>query len=312
MSMNTQQARVVDPVLTQYARGYRNGRFVGGTLFPRVPVAVHGGKIVEFGKDAFRLLAARRAPGAEVEQVGVRYGSQSFQLVQDAADGMVPREHMQDAQAVPKIDLGKIATKKVLDSFLLTLEADQAELATDADAYPEGHTTTLSGTDVWTDPASDPVQVIEDAKETVRRSCGIEPNRMVVAKAGFNALRFHPKIVERFKYTTSDSITADMLAAYLDLETLEVGKATFYPRDSVAGDPMQDVWGNHAVLAYVPDSPESMEDPSFGFTYTLTNHPFVEQPEWRGGRRSWAYGVTFDRAPVIVGADAGFLITGVA
>jgi hypothetical protein len=61
------------------------------------------------------------------------------------------------------------------------------------------------------------------------------------------------------------------------------------------------------VLAYVPNETRGFEEPSFGYTYRLRGHPFVEQPQWDSSKKSWVYGVTFDRLPVLTGADAGFL-----
>jgi hypothetical protein len=58
--MSGSQVRVVDPVLTEVARGYSNPAFVGSGLFPYVPVGVRGGKIVQFGKEAFRLYNTAR------------------------------------------------------------------------------------------------------------------------------------------------------------------------------------------------------------------------------------------------------------
>ncbi|WP_056036257.1 major capsid protein [Loktanella sp. 3ANDIMAR09] len=311
--MNPSQARVSDPVLTQIARDYRNASHVGHIIFPQVFVTTQGGKIVEFGKDAFRRHAARRAPGAQVAEIGFRYGSQPFQLINEALDSHIPREVLNDASEVPKIDLGKRAVKSTMDSLKLNLEFEIAEMATNPANYGAANVEALAGTDVWSDDASDPVQVIEDGKETVRRSCGVEPNRLVLSKPGFNALRFHPKIREQFKYTTADSITANMLAAYLELDTVAVGKTVAIPQDVADDDDvvMEDAWGNSAVLAYAPDNPAGVEEPSFGYTYTMEGHPFVEKPEWRGANRSWVYGTTYDRAPVIVGAEAGFLIQGV-
>lgn len=53
MSMSLSQARVVDPVLTTHAQGYKNADFVGMALFPRVDVAKSGGQVIEFGREAF-------------------------------------------------------------------------------------------------------------------------------------------------------------------------------------------------------------------------------------------------------------------
>ena len=67
--MTPRQARVIDQILTTVARGYKNSAFVGMTLFPYVPVGQRGGRILKFGKEAFRLYETRRAPGGLVGRV---------------------------------------------------------------------------------------------------------------------------------------------------------------------------------------------------------------------------------------------------
>ena len=97
--------RVYDPVLSGIAQGYANMDFVGGLLFPRVPVKARGGQIVEFGKEAFMRYATRRAPGANTARLQFGYLGKPFALFNDAIDVPVPREHQQDAMTVPGIDI---------------------------------------------------------------------------------------------------------------------------------------------------------------------------------------------------------------
>lgn len=42
--------RVVDPVLTTVARGYKNAAFIGDQLFPVVQMEKEGAKVPTFGK----------------------------------------------------------------------------------------------------------------------------------------------------------------------------------------------------------------------------------------------------------------------
>lgn len=308
--LNTNTARVIDPVLTGIAQGYRHVQRVGHVLFPAVNVLQRGGKVIEFGRESFFNYNARRAPGANAKSIQFGYEGKPYALSQFTLDAPVPREHIQDAQQVPGIDLGKRATNTVMDSLTLTLEIDQAELACNAANYGANNKVALAGASKWNDPDSDPLGDVEAAKDQVRMTCGIEPNRMVVRNDGFKALKHHPKIVERFKYTTANSITTKMLAGLFDLEELAVGKAS-YADDMNAAVPFKEAWGNAAILAYTPVQDAAMEQPSFGYTYTLTGHPFVEQPRWDGDKRSWVYGVTYEREPQLTGIASGFLFTGV-
>ncbi|MCE8004228.1 major capsid protein [Billgrantia ethanolica] len=309
MPMNNRQVRVIDPILSNVAQGYAHPERVGFALFPRVPVRQRGGQIIEFGRDSFKRYKTRRAPGASTKRVQFGYEGKPFALVQDALEGQVPWEHMQDANQVPGIDLGTEATNEVMDIMSLSLEIEQARIATDPNNFSANNKDTLSGTDQWTSSESDPAKQIREYREAVRSIIGLRPNVMEVSAHGFNALCEHPKILERFKYTSSDSITAEMLAKLFNLRRLVVGEAVYMEEGS---DTMVDVWGNSATLAFVPEQISSRRAPSFGYTYALEGHPIVEEPYNDRNTKSWIYPVTYDRSPVLSGIESGFLIQDVA
>lgn len=302
MSMSLSQARVVDPVLTTHVQGFRHPDRVGRLLFPAVPVNLSAGKVVEFGKESFVLYNARRAPGAATKQIDFGYEGRPFSLVQDSLESKVPREFAREALASPKIDLGMRASNTVMNALTLTLEYDQARIATDLTNFDNNHKTTLSGTSLWSDGSSHPVAVIEAARQAIRASCGVYPNTMVLGPPVYAALKNHPEVVARFRNT--DIISAQMLAALFELENVVEGRSV------VADDSgtFSDVWGKDAVLAYVPTTPGGFEEPSFGYTYTMAGNPYVEAPYWDSNKKSWIYGVTYERAPVLTGMAAGFLI----
>ena len=77
-------------------------------------------------------------------------------------------------------------------------------------------------------------------------------------------------------------------------------------------DEGQDVWGNNAILAYVPSIGAgsgniSLAQPAFGFTNVIEGHPFAETPYFENGSKSWIYGATFERRPNVAYDDAAFL-----
>lgn len=309
MPLTNASARVVDPVLSEFARGYTQAGMIGRALFPRAPVPVRGFKRVQFGKEAFRLYNTRRAPGTDTKRVVFGYDGLPAKLNQHALDAVVPREHAQEAAAGPGIDLQTEAARLVLDVMQLDEEVEQAGLATDAANYAATNKVTLAGVDQWNDPASDPKTVVKDAKEAVRQKVGRDPNVLVISKPIFNALDDHPKILEKTKYTSSDSITVELLARYFGVQRVAVGEAVFA---SGADDAFSDVWGNFAVLAFVPQGgQQSVRVPSYGYTYALAGHPFVEQTRWEANAKSWINGVTDERSAELVGAEAGFLISSV-
>lgn len=309
--LNTSTARVIDPILTGIAQGYTHAQRVGHVLFPAIPVPARGGNIIEFGLESFVNYNSRRAPGANTAQIRFGYEGRPFALQQHSLDAPVPREFMQDAETVPGIDLGKQAVNTVMNSLTLSLEVEQAALASNPANYGANNKLTLTGADVWSDEASDPIGDIETAKDQVRGTCGTEPNRMVIANAGFKALKSHPKIIERFKYTTAELVTAKMLAGLFDLEEVAVGKTTYVEDPDAETKVFHEAWDNVCVLGYTPTQDAAMGQPSYGYTYTLQGHPFVEKPEWKSDNKSWVYGVTYERIPVLTGIASGFLFNSI-
>lgn len=303
--MTAGQARVIDPVLTEVARGYRNPAFAGMALFPAVPVGARGGRIIAFGKEHFRLYNTARAPGASTPRVTSAYSSQSYALENHAIEEQVPYELLQDAAAVPGVDLGAAAVRRGLDIIGLRLEKAQADLARNAANYPSGNKVTLSGTSQWSHDSSNPIKQIEDYKEAVRSQIGVRPNTLLVSGRVFAALKTNPAITDRIKYTSRDVATPELLASLFGLERVVVGDAVYVDAAGAAVD----VWGKDAILAYTAiGSVADAGRPSFGYTYRLDGSPFVEEPYQDRNARSWIYPIVDDVAPVIAGAEAGYLI----
>lgn len=311
--LNTRTAALVDAILSKHARGYRNMEFVSHHLMPRAPVSSRSMKTVMFGKESFRKVQTRRAPGAAIKKLQFGYAGKSIALDQDSLAGLVPVEFQEEAAKGPGIDLGANAVNSVLDVLDLNLEIEVAELARDADQYSNNNKAALSGSDKWSSPDSDPEADVEEAKEAIRRMIGRYPNTFMLSAVGFKSLKRHPKIKDQFKYVSSKSITEEMLASYFDIEKVVVGKAVWLPESATDDELALDVWGEDAILAFVPNSATgNFQIPSFGYTYELSGYPQVEQPRYDGDHRSWIYPTTVERRPHLVGAEGGFLFKGVA
>lgn len=306
--LNQRTAAVVDPILSTHARGYRNSTFISSLLFPRVSIPNRSMRTIRFGKESFRLLNTRRAPGADRKRIQYGYADDPVSLAQDSLEAVVPTEHQQEAEAIPGIDLAAGAVNMVLDVLDLTLEVDAAKLARDATKYDGNHKLALAGADRWTDPNSDPKSDIDAAKEAIRRSVGRYPNTLALGPNAGNALKNHPKIKEQFKYTSKESITVEMLAAYFDLKKVVVGAAVYLPETADDSALANDVWGDDAILAYVPEQGNNFQVPSYAYTYELNGYPQVNKRYYEDRNGSWIYPTTIERRPTITGAEAGFLL----
>lgn len=305
--MSTSQARVVDAVLTTAAQGYKNADMVGMMLFPYVPVGARGGKIIAFGKEDFRLYNTGRAPGAGTKRVQFGYQAGNYALEQHALEGQLPIEIMQEAQQVPGVNMGIATVNKTQNIIALRLEKAQADLATNPNNYGANNKAALAGTSRWDDYAnSDPSADIEAGREAVRSQIGKRPNTVVLGPKVWSKLKYHPKLLDRIKYTGRDSITTDMLAGLWEVPRVVVADAVYADNN----DAFADVWGRNVVMAYTEmASVAEMGTPTFGYSYRLGGYPLVEQPYYDRNVKSWIYPVTDEVSPVVAGSSAGFLLS---
>lgn len=310
--MTTAQARVADPILTTVARGYTNGRHAHESLFPVVPANARAGKVIEFRAEHFADVNSDRAPGENRQKVEFGYKGEPFELTQHALDGKVPREYLEEAAAVPRIDVGMVAVRKTAALVSLRIEIEAAEKATSVASYDAGHTAALAANARW-DAADnqDPAAKVEEMKETISQAVGIDPNVLVCGHAVVRQLKRHPKVIDQVKYTRGlqDApndmlVTNEMLATYFGVER-------FVDADVRKGDvgAFEYVWGKNVILAFSDVSPmASMGSPSFGYTYRLRNYPIAEPPHYDRDCESWLYPYTSEDTPVIAGKSAGYLL----
>jgi hypothetical protein len=307
--LSTSAARVVDPVLTTVAQGYKNNELIGSALFPRVNVGQRAGKIIQFGKESFMAYDTARAPGGAVKRLSIGFGSAPYGIIDHALSAVVPVEVQEEAQAVPGINLASASVRTVQDALQLRLEIEQATLATTAGNYSASNKVTLSGTSQWSDlttGVSDPIANIETAKEAIRAATGKRPNVIVMGPAVLKSLRQHPKIIDRIKYTGRDVPTLELLAALFGVNQVLVGDAISAGNTGT----FSDVWGKFVAVAYTEQAGMAdMGRPTFGYTYQLAGYPFVEAPRYDADTRSWLYDVADAVKPVIAGQDAGYLIS---
>jgi hypothetical protein len=209
----------VDAILTNISIGYLQNQdsFIADKVFPVVPVDKKSDKFFTYTKnDWFRDEAQRRADGTESAGSGYNlstgtYSADVFAFHKDVGDQTVANA---DAPLNPLREATEFVTRRLL-------------LRKEIQFVSDFFTTGVWGTDVtgvagapssgqtkqWSDyTSSDPINDIEEAKSDILGATGMEANTLVLGYEVFRQLKNHPDLVDRIKYTTSNTITEDMLA----------------------------------------------------------------------------------------------------
>ena len=295
--------RVVDPVLTNIARGYSNSALIGVNLFPIVEVEKEGGKIPQFNKEAFKIYNTERAIRARSNRISPE-GRSTIDFALEEHDLEYPMDYREIDEDITPLKI--YAAQVVTDGISLRLEKLIADLAQNLSTYPSGSKVTLASSDKFTNTSSDPFAVFETAREAIRSKIAKRPNVCVLGALAYKALKNHPAVVDRIKYTQHAVITPMLLRQLLDFDSLYVGDAV-YADDSGS---FSDVWGDNAILAYVPkaksDIPRTVFEPAFAYTLRKKSNPIVDVYDENGKVQIVRNTDIF--MPKVVGADAGYLI----
>ena len=301
----TPEARVIDPVLTTAARGYRNAEHVHPVLFPRVETAVRGGTRIEFDRTDFRKANSLRSPGAKTRRVQFGHEGKKFALEQHRLEGKLPVENAEEAMKVPGIDLGMRTVDGTMSLISLASEIHAGELVANQNNYPAAHVNALAGNSQWSHAESNPITDVVDAVEQVRSAIGRRPKDVLLGPKVFAKVRVHAKVLQQIRYANGKQIAMEEdLAKLWGVERVTVGDAIWVDDKDIA----HDVWGNIAVVAFTMVGSLTRYEPSFGYGYTLSGTPMAEAPYFDRNENSWMYPCCEEWSNEIVGSDAGFLI----
>lgn len=303
-----------NPILTSLLLGMGQGTMIAEQLFPRLPQVLSAVSLAQLGDERLRRYNTRRAPGTATKRVNIKYDGKTYTIDQHSIEVPLPRELLREADESRKLNVGnyldisRIAMVTANDILGLGYELDVAELATTSSTYAAGHVVALTGGTKWTADTGLPVTDIDAAKDVIRKKIGKRPNKLTLSADAYTALRNNKQVLSRLPSTFIGTPGINELKTILDIENIVVGDAVWID----GNDAGQDVWGNNAILAYVPKiggsgGEISLAEPGFGFTNVIEGHPFAETPYYENGTKSWVYGATYERRPNVAYNTAAFL-----
>lgn len=304
-----------NPILTSLMLGLGQGSYIAEKLFPRLPQALTGVTLAKLGDERLRRYNLRRAPGTATKRVNIKYEGVVYTVEQYSVEVPLPRELIRESDAVRRLmnvgnnlDVSRIAMVTANDILGLDYELEAATLAITPATYAAGHVLALAGATKWSASTGTPVTDIEAAGEIIRKKIGKRPNTLTLSADAARALRHNAQVKTYLSDSQVGPATLEQLKEILNVEQILVGDAIWIDD----ADNSTDVWGNNAVLSYVPriggsGGDISLAEPGFGFTNVIDGHPFAEQPYYETGLKSYVYGATYERKPNVAYNTAGFL-----
>lgn len=266
----------VDAILTNISVAYlqRAENFIADKVFPVVPVDKQSDKYFVYSKnDWLRDEARVRTDGTESVGSGYNITTDTYYADVYAIHKDIGDQTRANADAPINVDreAAEFVTHRLLtrreiqfvNDFMTT--GKWSKDITGVAASP-----TTNQTVQWSDYTnSDPIEDIEAGKASILSTTGLEANTLVLGYDVFRRLKNHPDLVDRIKYTSSQTITEDMLARMFDIERVLVSKSVKATNAEGATGAYSFTTGKTALLCHVAPNPGILT-PSAGYTFSWT------------------------------------------
>ena len=266
----------VDAILTNISVAYmqRQENFIADKVFPVVAVDKQSDKYFTYTKnDWFRDEAEVRTDGSESVGSGYNIATDTYY-----ADVFAIHKDIGDqtrANADAPINVDREAAEFVTHRLLQRREQQFVNDFMSASVWGTDVTGVAASpstgeTVQWSDYTnSDPIEDIEAGKSGILSTTGFEANTLVLGYEVFRQLKNHPDLVDRIKYTSSQTITEDMLARMFDIERVLVAKSVKATNAEGATGAYDFSVGKTALLCHVAPSP-GLLTPSAGYIMQWT------------------------------------------
>ena len=266
MPQPTQSQVHVDAILTNMSVAYMQeaDSFVASRVFPTVNVAKQSDKYFTYTQaDFYRDQAIERADGTESAGSGYglstdTYSSAVYALHKDIGDQVRANS---DSPLDPDMD----ATRFLTHQMLIRQERDWAST---------NFTTGVWGTDntpgtLWDASGSDPIANIETGKNTILSNTGYLANTLVLSYKAYSVLKNHTDIVDRYKYTSAESISPDLMARIFEVDRVFIMKGVYNSAAEGATASYSQIGDKDALLCYVaPQAGLMTASAGYNFVWT--------------------------------------------
>lgn len=290
MSQPTRTVVHIDKPLTNMSIAYKQDQtaFIADKVFPDIEVDKQSDKYFVFDRGAFFRDDAKLR-GSNEESVGSGYSLSNDSYFCDVYALHKDNSRYDVSNTDAPLNQDRAAVEFVTHSLLIRKEKLWAAAAFAVSVW--GTTVVGSSTLQWDDYlSSDPIRAVDSAKRVILARTGRMAKTFVAGLDVFLALKEHPDVVDRIKYTSSRVAQEEILAGLLGVDQFLVPYAL--------GDDAPDGRSSSASLSFLLNSKSALlvhTPKSPGIEVPMAGANFV----WRGTPTSARPGgMAFRRLPM--------------
>lgn len=238
--------------------------FVFNKVFKIVPVDIQSNKYPVYDEadwntdEATVRKDATESAGSGYKISNDNYNCEVFGFHKDIGDQL--RQNADN-----QFDLNREAMEFVTRKIAMKQEIEWVNAFMTSGVWGE---TLVGGTDFdqISEPTSSPISMFKGEIATMLGTTGIKPNTLVLGYKVFNDLTEHPDFVERVKYTSSNAVSAAIMANLIGIERILVSESVVATGKG-ATKTTAFTAGRNALLCYSPPNP-GLLTPAAGYTFS--------------------------------------------
>ncbi len=229
MPQNNVKETMVTGPLQNVSVAYKNQSYIGDRVFRILDGVDPKAKIAVYSKGAwFRNDAGIRGPGARAKRSGYPIAWASLATEEYAFAAEVTDEDRRFAKSknTPPLQPDIDAIEFTSDKIDLSKEARIAAMITGG-TWADGNSGGADAKGLWSPEGATNTFLTDIAagRKAIQARSGVKPNCLLLDFATYEALKQCAAILDKIKYTQRGVLTAELLAALLDLEEVLVGEA---------------------------------------------------------------------------------------
>ena len=260
------------------------GEYVATSIFPICPVELSTGYYYIYNKgDLARDNVQRKPKFGKVTPAQMGHTDESYRCEVDqiiVGIDQIGAVNYQRSNVPPSIDPKRAKNRFVTDQMLLHLDITFANSYFKSGVWANEFTGIASvgaaagGSQFiqFSDANSDPIRFFDARKRQIKLEGRRMPNKLTLGYDTFLALKEHPDLLERVKYTGSTANPAQVnervLAELFGVDEVKVLYAAYNAAEEGQEDDMQFICEpDGALLSYTTPSPR-IDEPSAGYIFT--------------------------------------------
>lgn len=263
----------IDKALENVSVAFMPQGLIAQEAVPMVPVKKESDKYFVWSKDNLRVPSTiwgdRDVPNRSIYNLS----NASYNLTRHGLEDLVTDRSRANADKAIKLDID--TTEGLTSQIKLRYEKEFFDIINTAANWAA--TTSLSSTQSWNanTTLSNPIIFVDSATTSIRRRSGKAANTVIMGDPTFKAAKEHVSIVDRVKYTSTQSVAPNLLAALFNVDKVFVSGAVQNSAEEGLADSLTDIATDTVHVAYMERSP-GLRKPSAFYTFMKdgSSNPF--------------------------------------